>query len=211
MLKIYRELTDVISPGHTAVLVVDMQHDFCDQHGVSALNGFDVRIVRAMIPAFSDFITHARHQGVTVVFLRMVQGEAYTSAPLEELKARHGSRPYPCAGGSPGTDFVPELQPEAGELVVTKHRYSAFIGTDLEIELRRRGVETIIVCGVSTNLCVESTCRDGFMRDFYVVVPEDLTACGSEERQRSSIYNLEHYFAIVASSRAIIENWESRH
>ena len=54
-----------------------------------------------------------------------------------------------------------------------------------------------------------STCRDGFMRDFYVVVPEDLTACGSEERQQSSMYNLDHYFAIVTNRRVIVENWES--
>ncbi len=203
----YRELSDIVAPAHTAVLVVDMQRDFCDPDGLLGKRGVDMSGVTAMLPAFGDFLVGARRGGVSVIFVRMVQADAYASAALREINARHQTGPLACAEGTSGTEFIPELQPEPGELVVTKHTYSAFVGTDLAGELGRRGVETLVVTGVSSNVCVESTCRDAFFRDFFVVVPQDLVACANEERQRATIYNLDRFFGRVTTSREVAAAW----
>ena len=89
---------------------------------------------------------------------------------------------------SPGwSDIVPEMGPEPGDVVVTKHQPSAFFGTDLEIQLRRRGVQTIVLCGISTNVGVESTARTGFEHGFNLVFAEDAMAARDAELHAMSV------------------------
>jgi ureidoacrylate peracid hydrolase len=203
----YRGLAEIVAPEHTAVLVVDMQRDFCDPTARFSGKGVNFEPVQTMMPVFLDFMAHARRLGISVISARMIQGDAYATGPLRELNTRHNTGTYACTEGTPGTDYMPGFDPEPGELVITKHFYSAFIGTDLEAELHRRGIETLVVGGVATNVCVESTCRDAFLREFYVVVAEDLIACGSAERQQNTLFNLDRYFGRVAPSRDILAAW----
>ncbi len=207
MADFYQGLEEIAAPGHTAVLVVDMQRDFCDPTARFAGMGVNFDPVSTMMPVFRDFIARARRRGIGIITARMIQGDAYASGPLRELNARHQTGAYACTDGTPGIDYMPDFNPEPGDLVITKHGYSAFSGTDLDGELRRRGIETLVVGGVATNVCVESTCRDGFLREFYIVVAEDLVACGSAERQQQSLYNLNRYFGLVAGSRDILAAW----
>jgi len=106
------------------------------------------------------------------------------------------------------TQFIEELQPEPGEIIVEKTRYSAFFRTDLKKLLGERGVKTLIVTGVGTNACVETTCREGFMHDYYIIVPDDLVATTDSELHDGSLRDLDRYFAVVASSADLLRVWE---
>jgi ureidoacrylate peracid hydrolase len=111
--------------------------------------------------------------------------------------------------GSWGADFYGDLRPDGrvGEFVLDKHRYSAFIATRLDQLLRSNGVQTIVVCGVATTGCVESTIRDGFMHDYYVVIARD--ACGDYEpvRHENALSKLGLSFGTVMPVADISQCW----
>ncbi len=117
-----------------------------------------------------------------------------------------------CLPASWGGDFVAELKPLDGEPVVVKHRYSAFVDTRLDLLLRSNGIRTVILPGVATHCCVESTARDAAMRDYYVVVPEDGVAVRGKQRHlhEASLEVLGTYFGQVVGSRDIEAVWAAR-
>lgn len=112
-----------------------------------------------------------------------------------------------CRKGSWGADFY-EVAPEPGEVVVNKHRYSAFVNTRLDSILRSQKIETLIMTGVSTNVCVESTARDGFMLDYHIVLLRDACASYSTQAHEMTIKNIEGYFGEVTDTREVISLWE---
>jgi len=112
-----------------------------------------------------------------------------------------------CITGTPGEDFVDELAPRAGELVVRKRRYSAFSGTDMDLLLRARGIRSVIATGVSTNVCVETTSRAAFELDYYVCVPPDATGSWSRELHEGSLANIRHRFGLTPTVDDILSVW----
>jgi nicotinamidase-related amidase len=116
-----------------------------------------------------------------------------------------------CLPGSWGQQFVDDIVPRPDEPVVTKHRFSAFVDTGLDLMLRARGIKTVILAGVTTNCCVESTAREVAMRDFYLVVAEDCVAV--KDRLRSlhdaSLASMRLYFGQVRPAAELIETWEA--
>jgi ureidoacrylate peracid hydrolase len=90
---------------------------------------------------------------------------------------------------------------------VIKHRYSAFINTDLNTVLKARGIQSILVCGVATNVCVETTARDGYMYDYYVTMIDDCSAAYDAKLHMGTLENMRRHFGLVASSHQIIETW----
>jgi ureidoacrylate peracid hydrolase len=111
--------------------------------------------------------------------------------------------------GSEGAEFVPELAPIAGEIIVHKHRYSAFKGTDLGMILDARRIRTVVPTGVSTNACVESTLRDAFETGYYVVVPRDGVASWSQTLHEATLQNVIHRFGQVTDADAIGAVWRN--
>ncbi len=108
--------------------------------------------------------------------------------------------------GSPESEIHPDLAPLPAEKVILKHRYSAFYNTDLETILRAQKIEDLVICGVMTNLCCESTARDAFYRDYRVFFPADGTASVSEEMHVATLMNLAYGFAVIASVEDIINH-----
>ncbi|MGH2638276.1 MAG: cysteine hydrolase family protein, partial [Rhabdochlamydiaceae bacterium] len=179
-----RTLEEKVDPRNCALLVVDMQNDYCSKSGAFASLGFDPSMIMGMMPRLAKMLVEARKIGVPVIFTRSIynsQENWYLSEVWLEHKARRQKGLYvntpALRAGSWGAEFVDEVKPKPEEdLIVTKHRYNAFYGTDLEVALRARGIKSLIMTGVSTNVCVESTARDAFFRDFYVVFTSDCTA-----------------------------------
>ena len=93
--------------------------------------------------------------------------------------------------------------------MIPKHKYSGFVSTYLDPFLRSKRINTLIIAGLATNVCVESTARDGFMREYYIVIPSDLTEGTSTEAKKWSLLNLDLFFAEVVSSGEILECWKS--
>jgi ureidoacrylate peracid hydrolase len=208
---------DQVDPAHTALVMVDLQNDFVDPDGWVATQqvpGFlgDTGIA-AVVERSQDLLAAARRAGILRVFVRMLGDDRYLSGPLEALYARnHGHRRPPCVfEGTWGADWARGLQPDPAardaEIVIDKHRYSAFIGTRLDLVLRSHGIRTIVVCGVATSGCVESTIRDGFMLDYYVVVAED--ACGDYEsaRHAATLSKMGLSFGTVVTVDDITKRW----
>lgn len=168
-----------IDPARAALVVVDMQNDFCKAGGYYAAAGRDISALAAAIEPVAALLARARAAGLTIVFTRLVHDEV--RGAMEE---RHDLRPkrWTASGkrllpGSWGADVVEELQPMPGEIVIDKAGYSAFDDTDLEAELVRRGVKTLVLCGVVTYACVLATGFSAFDRGFDVVLANE--AAGS--------------------------------
>lgn len=112
-----------------------------------------------------------------------------------------------CEATSWGADYYANLRPEVNDPVVVKHRYNAFLNTDLDTILRANGIRTTVFTGVSTNCCVESTAREAFMRDYYVVVVDDATASYSRELHQAALKTLDALFGEITSNAALTEIW----
>lgn len=202
-------------PAHTALVMVDLQNDFVHPEGWVAeqqVPGFlgDTGI-SAVLDRSRELLTAARQADVLRIFVRMLGDDRYLSGPLKALYARnHGHVRPPCVYEDTwGADWVDGLGAGGGdrEIVIDKHRYSAFIGTRLDLVLRSNGIRTLVICGVATSGCVESTIRDGFMLDYYTVIAGD--ACGDYEpaRHRATISKMGLSFGTVIDSSEIADNW----
>jgi nicotinamidase-related amidase len=208
--EILEALGDRLAPDHTALLIVDMQRDFCDADGAAARAGRDVSTTREIVPAIGRLLHAARKTEVVVCHIGLwtLPDHASDSGPwLAQRRRSTYSSESVCVAGTQGADFIEELAPNVGELVVRKHRYSGFKGTDLDLLLRSRGVRSCVVTGVSTNVCVESTSRDAFELDYYVVVPRDSTASWSASLAEATFANLTHRFGEVPTGDEVAYCW----
>jgi ureidoacrylate peracid hydrolase len=207
-------LEQKLDPAHSALLVIDMQNDFCAPGGMMDLEGADIGAVQAMAERLPEAIDAARAAGALVVFIRNVyttEGNAYLSDVwLEQMLRRRGDS-YTlrdvCAAGSWQGDFYGEIRPQAGEPIVTKHRYGAFHNSDLDTILRVHGIRTVVLTGVATNACVDTTAREAFVRDYYVVLTADGTACYSGQAHEATLKTIDQYFGPVVTVAEVADVW----
>ncbi|MDG6929435.1 MAG: cysteine hydrolase [Nitrososphaerota archaeon] len=196
-----------VAPDSTALLVIDVQNDFCAKGGAVDRAGGDVSPMQAVMPAMKHLISKARESGVALVFVKAIYDDRFLSEAMRERRAEKGPVRQPtCLSGTWGADFY-QIGPEDGEVVVEKHRYSAFIRTGLDEMLKSRRIKTLVVMGVTTHVCVESTVRDAFMLDYHVVVAEDCVASQTTRTQKNSLELMRKYFADVVPSLDIVEAW----
>ncbi len=200
---------DKVAPVHTAVLVIDVQNDFCSDQGYAGVTGSDLAQIKTMLPRLRNFVERCRLKGVTVIFVQLIQEETTFSEPMRELRHRKGWKKIACEKGTWGADFYPDIRPAPGEKVVEKRRYSSFSETNLEAVLRELGVRTLVLTGVATNLCVETTARDGFLRGYYIVCARDCMATNHGSNiHEGALVNLDGFFGQVVSSEHLLEAWK---
>jgi ureidoacrylate peracid hydrolase len=212
-----RTLARKVAPSHAALVVVDVQNDFCAPGGMMDNEGFDLSSVQEMARRLPELIEVARDAGVLTVFVRNVystEANAYLSDVWLEQASRRRGQSYTerdvCAEGSWEGDFYGSVRPLDGEPVVTKHRFSAFYNTDLDTVLRAHGIRTVVFTGVATNVCVETTAREAFVRDYYVVFLDDGTACYSDADHAATIRVIDRFFGQVATIADMIAVWGER-
>jgi ureidoacrylate peracid hydrolase len=182
-----------VAKDNAAVIVIDVQNDFCHPKGSSALNGSDTSPCVEMVPRLVRLIDAAREAGVPVIFVRAIHNDWTTSAARKAQRDANRQAVPTCWEGTWGAEYY-LVDPLPGECQVIKHRFSAFIGTDLDLILRSQGIKTIIMTGVATSGCVESTARDGFMMDYNLVFVGDCSAQGvSPGRQEMTLLNMSHW------------------
>jgi ureidoacrylate peracid hydrolase len=192
-----------LDPAHTAVMVIDMQNDFCSEQGyVERVVGTDTSACRAVVPAITDLVAAARNHCVSVLWIkanyhpdRLPQGML--------VKQREKGGEVCCGTGSWGSEFY-DVAAAAGEPVIEKSCYSAFIATDVESRLLRRGIRTVVFAGVQTNLCVESSLRDAVCRGFYAVLASDCVASHTPPLHDASLNNVRFLFGDVLDRAAIM-------
>lgn len=194
------DLASIADPHRTAVLVVDVQNRFV---------GFPLHPpVEEVLPRLHRFIHAARTAGALIVRIENVIPDAMFS---EVWGRQHGTTTTRLAPGSEAAAFAPGFEPEPGDVVITKPRYSAFIGTPLETVLRSRGIRAVVVAGLTTDVCVSSTARDAFQRDFYTITLGDCAAERTLARHESGLATLASVFGMVCDSSDVLGAWKAQH
>ena len=206
-----------IDPRWAALVVIDYQNDFCDPKGAFAKTGFDPAPLQAIAPVLRTLVRRARAAKVPVIWVR----NAYTYGPnwylseviLEQARRKWRGRYIAvpvCAVGSWGADLYGGLRIHPEDAVVTKHRFNAMVDTDLDLILRSRRIRTVIATGVLTNVCVESTVRDAFFKDYYPVVPRDCVATYEKAQHEAALANVDTFFGQVTTSAEVLAAWRGR-
>ena len=171
-------------PASTALLIIDMQRDFIEPGGFGAMLGNDVSLLRRAIDPIHALLSAFRKAGLLVLHTREGHRPDLSDAPPSKLARGKGETKIGDAGpmgrilirGEAGHDIIPELYPKTGEPVIDKPGKGSFCQTDLELILKNRGVRTLIVCGVTTEVCVHTTVREANDRGFECLVPSDCAA-----------------------------------
>ena len=202
-----------LNPKESALIVVDMQNAYASPGGYLDLAGFDISGAAAATGKIKLAIDAARAAGVTVVFFKNGWDKDYVEAggpgspnwwksnALKTMRARPELEGTLLAKGGWDHELIDALKPQKGDIVIEKPRYSAFFNTALDSMLRARNIKTIAFCGIATNVCVESTLRDGFHLEYFGVLLEDAThQAGPPEMQTAAVYNIEKFFGWVTTT-----------
>ena len=200
-------LEQKVMPAHAALLVVDVQNDFVADGGFFDQVGADVKTIQRAIPPLAQLVDRAREAGVLVVFIQAIYDPQYLSAPMRERDLRVGRRMPRCLTGSWGADFH-VIAPRPNEPVVIKHRYSAFASSELDDLLKCRGIRSLLLTGVATDTCVESTGRDAYFIEHYVTLVADCCAGAAERDHRVALERFERDYGAVVNSPDVIEAWQ---
>ncbi len=211
-MKDVTELGEWVDPSTSALIVIDVQNDFCHDEGAFAKLGTDMGPIQEILPRLENLMEEARGAGCKVVIFRVARSpEADWPAKrrLEELNFGPDAVPI-VEEGSWGAELCKGFEPKEGDVLLTKNRYGGFTGTNLDLILRNLGVKTIIMTGVATNVCVESTAREGFMLDYNVVLVEDACATTSKEFHEGTVANTRRFFGRVGKADEVIAAWAER-
>jgi ureidoacrylate peracid hydrolase len=202
----------MLRPAETALIIVDMQNAYASPGGYLDLAGFDISGAAPAIEKIGEAAAAARAAGMPVIFFQNGWDADYVEAggpgspnwhksnALKTMRKRPELQGKLLAKGGWDYELVQALPPQPGDIVVAKPRYSAFFNTNLNSLLRARGIRSLVFTGIATNVCVESTLRDGFFLEYFGVVLHDATHhAGPDFIQQASLYNIEKFFGWVSS------------
>lgn len=208
-----KRLSAWIAPQRTALLVIDMQVDFASPGGVLGRNGANLSAVPAALSAAARLVHGARAAGATVIFIRLETRPESDSQTWKERTRRMGGVPEQelaiCRADTPGAEFYGPM-PEKDDVIVAKARYSSFSGTELDAILKEKDIDTLVVCGVATECCVDCTVRDAFHRDYHVFLAADACASYDKTLHDAAVQSLERNCAIVAHTDDVVAAWTRR-
>jgi nicotinamidase-related amidase len=179
--------------SRAALIAVDMQRYFLRRGAPAFLSP-----PRRLVPNALRLVEAFRGAGLPVIFTRHAHRRGSETGEMGRFWRGH--LPW---DGTRHAELIPEIEPLPDEPVITKVRYSAFEGTGLEAFLRKLGVREVVLCGVMTNLCVETSARHAFMKDFEVTIAQDACAANTPRHHAASLLNLSYGFARLETSRSI--------
>jgi ureidoacrylate peracid hydrolase len=201
-----------LSLSETALIVVDMQNAYATKDGYLDLAGFDVSATAPVIEQIAAAVAAARSVGILVIYFQngwdKDYGEAggpgspnwYKSNALKTMRKRPELAGKLLSKGGWDYALVDKLRPLPGDIVIPKIRYSGFYHTNFDSVLRSRGIRNLVFTGIATNVCVESTLRDGFFLEYFGVVLEDATyQAGPPSAQDAALWNIETFFGWVST------------
>lgn len=190
-----------VRPGNTALLVIDMEHDFVAPGAVQETPG-----AMALVPVINRLAAWARGHGAPVIFTHEMHRPDLADYGIElEFDPVH------CLEGTPGCELAEGLDARPGDWRIrNKRRYDCFLGTDLDLLLRSRRIENLVCCGVTTHCCVMSTVYTARNLDYRVLVPRDAVAAVSADHQRAALLCMSDVFAYVCHSDAVMALWPDR-
>jgi ureidoacrylate peracid hydrolase len=201
-----------VAVDETAVIVIDMQNAYASPGGYLDLAGFDIGGAAQVIDQSAKVLEVARAAGMPVIYFQNGWDPEYVEAggpgspnwhksnALKTMRARPELQGKLLARGGWDYELVDALAPQPGDIRLHKPRYSGFFSSQLDSLLRARGVRNLVFVGIATNVCVESTLRDGFFLEYFGIMLEDAThQAGPEFVQRATVYNVETFFGWVST------------
>lgn len=207
-----------IDVHRTAVIVVDMQNAFVSKGGMFDTFGWDISAARGVIDNNKKIIDAARKAGCKIVYLKMSYEPDYSDSGGPESPNWHKElglvmmRKNPkywgkfVTKGSWDEEICPELKTEPGDIVIRKQRYSGFAGTNLDIMLKTYNIKYCIYTGVATNVCVESTLRDGYFLDYWpILVSDAVNNAGPPITQQATFWNIEALFGWLTTTNEVLK------
>jgi ureidoacrylate peracid hydrolase len=201
-----------LNAAETAVVVIDMQNAYASAGGYVDLAGFDIAGAASVIGRIATVLETARNAGIQVIYLQNGWDADYVEAggpgspnwhksnALKTMRARPELHGQLLARGGWDYELVDALKPQPGDITLHKTRYSAFFNSQLDSVLRARGIRNIVFVGIASNVCVESTLRDGFHLEYFGVMLEDATHhLGPDYVRDATVYNVEKFFGWVST------------
>jgi ureidoacrylate peracid hydrolase len=201
----------------SAVVVVDMQNAFASRKGLLDIAGVDISGAQHVVGSISRLLTSARAVGVPIVYLQMgfkpdLSNSGGPESPnwhkelaLRLMNCRPELKGQLLIEGTWDFAIVDELKPHISDLVIVKNRYSGFAHTDLDSQLRNRGIRYLFFAGIATNVCVESTLRDAFFLDYWPILISDAAmAAGPPGMHEATIFNVESFFGWTVQTDELI-------
>ena len=211
-----------LAPEQTALIVIDMQNAYTSKGGYLDLAGFDVSKTKPVVENIKKAVDAAHASNIQVIYFKngwddqYVEAGGINSPNFHKSNALKTMRKQPELQGKllakGGWDFelIDELKPLAQDIVIEKPRYSGFFNTALDSMLRSRGIRNLVFVGIATNVCVESTLRDGFFLEYFGIALGD--ACyqaGPGEAHEASLYNIKTFFGWVSDTANFVETFQT--
>jgi len=198
-----------IAPHRTALVLIDCQVDFGSPSGEMARRGADMRAPQAALAQAAILAQAARKADVRVVFVRFLAHPGEESRIVREARERQNDQePDLCVEGTSGADFIGPT-PEAGDAIFSKTRFSAFARTGLGEQLQDWGVDTLILAGLTTECCIQSSAWGAFERDFHVFIAADACAAYDDSLHRHALKALNLSGATIAAVADIAGAWKN--
>jgi biuret amidohydrolase len=212
-----------LTPQNTALVIIDMQTDFCGKGGYIDLLGYDISVTRACVEPIQSVLSRARQLGYHVIHTREGHRPDLSDLPANKrwrsrVLQRGGpgqpgiGDPGPCGRvlvrGEPGWDIIPELAPLAGEPIIDKPGKGSFCATDLDMILRQRGIRNLVLTGITTDVCVHTTMREANDRGYECIILGDCCAAtdaGNHTAALKMVTMQNGVFGAVSTSKALLE------
>ena len=210
-----------LRPENTALIVIDMQTDFCGEGGYIAQLGYDISLTRECIGPIRRLLEHMRGKGYSIMHTREGHRPDLSDLPANKRwrsRQTYGNKDMGIGDlgpkgrilvrGEPGWEIIPELAPAPGEPIIDKPGKGSFCATDLELMLRTRGLRNIVLSGITTDVCVHTTMREANDRGFECVILSDCCAAtdkGNHDAALKMVTMQQGVFGAVSDSRALLE------
>jgi len=199
MAALLESLDAQLRPEHTALLIIDMQNDFCAEGGyLHKHRDYKVGFAARVADNIDRLVRALRPQGVSMVWIRSIYDFKYLTDAYIVKRREEGC----CLENTWGADFF-RIAPAAGDVVVDKHSFSGFYRTGLHEILQEKGIKTLVVTGVATNVCVDSTLREGFFLGYNIVLAEDCVGSNSQAGHEGTLATVRNNIGTVSDSGEI--------
>ena len=210
------DLKEKITPTETAIIVLDVQNDFCHKDGAfTKVLSWDASPIREMVPRLAAFVNEARSKGCAIIFTQMINDDLLSPANLRErltngAEREAGAFPFALQPKSWGWEIY-DIKPREGDKIFEKQYYDPFSVPEAKEYLMAKGIKTLIVTGLYTQVCVLATAQRGFTEKFNVIIPKNLVSTVAEKSAlgTAALKIMEGYCAEVTNAQTISSLWKS--
>jgi nicotinamidase-related amidase len=191
------------------LVVIDVQGDFAASDGAMGYAGVDMSDVEPTIDRIQRLIAAARKAGAALVFARVVTRPETDSDALKQLYIRKGYGAEAvaiCRADTPGAAYY-RVAPEPGDIEIEKPLFSSFVGTDLDAQLKARGIDTLVFTGLTTDCCVDCTARDAFHRNYHGFIVDDACSAYGQDSHAAAMLGLTKNVALAVTAAEVEAAW----